>query len=114
MKSYRSAPWIIWGIVLTVIGTAWFEQAYVKYTMEVLTSSGMFDEPSYTAVQISAVIAVVGLIVLVRGLWMLAKNVDNLAARLLPESPRRRVTYPPATSGTPLEIVEQRYPPEQA
>ncbi|KQY41872.1 hypothetical protein [Cellulomonas sp. Root137] len=77
----RSTGLLIWGIVLLVLGQAVWSNGQQSALLDSLTSSGFLDTSSdgQTAIVIGALMALVGLILLILGVVRLSTNVDMAA-----------------------------------
>lgn len=79
MEIKESAPILVVGIIMSVIGGAIFSVQQQSYLYEQLTSSG-WSSPSPGGMVWGALIALVGLVMTLVGVNRLAANVDRAAS----------------------------------
>ena len=75
----RSAPWIVWGIILMILGQLVFGYGQYRALMGFL--SPVPYEAGNGAVILGALVVLVGLVIGTNGVGRLARNVDDLAKR---------------------------------
>lgn len=84
MRAQKSTALIIGGILITLVGSALFQNAGLSYAIDSLVGNS-YTSPSIAPVVIWAIISLVGVAVLLLGVSRLTANIDNLALHLLPQ-----------------------------